>query len=217
VGNGNGNGKGAGKGTSAAVLVGVLITGAAGCGGSPAGGQSRSAQHLPRILSATQLAKQNAVKITECAADAAEDLELAGTVTNVLPRPAGFDLRFDIYDANGVLLKGPGAAFTSPGIASLQPGKTGRFADTSPLNGASTVTPVRCVLRGAVVERPRPSATSSPATTSSPANPVPVLPAPSGPRTAGARAHSASSAASAGARPLGTSGVTTPTVRPDIP
>jgi hypothetical protein len=220
IGEGTGNVTGKGtrnvtrtrKRTSAAVLVGLVVAGTAGCSGSPAaGGQSRSAQQMPRVLSATQLAQRNAVKITECAADAAEDLELAGTVTNILPKPAGFDLRFDIYDANGVLLKGPAAVFTSPGIARLQPGETGNFTEIAALNGASTVTPVRCLLRGALVERPRP------ATTRSPPSPVPGLPPPSTPGTAGAHTPSASSAATAGARPLGTSGVATPLARPDIP
>ncbi len=98
---------------------------------------------------------------------------------NVLPRTAGFQLRFDIYDANGVLLEGPGALFTSPGIASIQPGETGQFTDISPLNGSSTVTPVTCVLRGAVVRPPRSARTRSPAS--------PVPKGASRPRDAGPR------------------------------
>jgi hypothetical protein len=146
-----------GKSTSVAVVVGLLMVGSAACGGphrAAAGGQ-RAAQHLPTVLSASELNQRSAVKVTECAANGAENLELAGTVTNVLGKPAGFELRFNIYDANGVLLDGPGAAFTSPGIASIQPGQTGQFSDIAALNGHSTATPVTCVLEGAVVHRPR--------------------------------------------------------------
>ena len=169
---------GKGKITGTAVLTGLLLAGAAGCGGAqPPGGASETAHRLPKVLSASQLEQQKAVKITECAANASEDLVLAGTVMNVLPRTAGFQLRFDIYDANGVLLEGPGALFTSPGIASIQPGETGQFTDISPLNGSSTVTPVTCVLRGAVVRPPRSARTRSPA------SPVPAQP----PRDAGPR------------------------------
>ena len=81
-----------GKGEKAGtvVLACVLMATASGCGGSrPADSQSGSAQLLPTVLSANQLKQRNIVKITQCAANSAEDLLLAGTVTNVLPRPAG--------------------------------------------------------------------------------------------------------------------------------
>ncbi len=192
-----------GKGgiTGTAVLTCVLMAVASGCGGSRAvDRQPGSVRRLPAVLSASQLKQQNAVKITECAANGAEDLELAGTVTNVLPRPVGFDLRFNIYDANGVLLDGPGASFTSPGIARIQPGETGQFSAISALNGPSTVTPVTCVLEGAVVKRPRPASTRSPA------GHVHANPA-------------ASANAAARARPavVSTPGPATPMVHPDIP
>jgi len=162
--------------TGTAVLTGVLLAGAAGCGGAqPPGGTSETAHRLPKVLSASQLEHQHAVKITECAANAAEDLELAGTVTNILPSTAGFQLRFNIYDANGVLLESPGASFTSPGIASIQPGATGHFTATSALNGSSTMTPVTCALVGALVRPPRPARARSPASA------VPASPAPGSP------------------------------------
>ena len=201
---------GKGKITGTAVLTGLLLAGAAGCGGAqPPGGASETAHRLPKVLSASQLEQQKAVKITECAANASEDLVLAGTVMNVLPRTAGFQLRFDIYDANGVLLEGPGALFTSPGIASIQPGETGQFTDISPLNGSSTVTPVTCVLRGAVVRPPRSARTRSPAMpvpASLPAMPVPANPAITSPAIA---THGTAAAGTTGFVPGG-SGIRTP-------
>ncbi len=172
---------GKGKITGTTVLTGVLLAGAAGCGGAQSlGGTPETAHRLPKVLSASQLEHQHAVKITQCAANAAEDLELAGTVTNILPRTVGFQLRFDIYDANGVLLENPGASFTSPGIASIQPGATGKFTATSALNGSSTMTPVTCALVGAVVKPPRPARTRSPASPV-PANPAVASPVPGSP------------------------------------
>jgi hypothetical protein len=143
--------------TSVVVLGAAFMAGAAACGdGSHAapGTKSGAARRLPVMMSASQLRQRDAVKVTECTTDGAENLELSATVTNILPARAGFELRFSIYDANGVLLDGPGAAFTSPGIASIPPGQTGEFSNVSALNGSHTVTPVTCVLEGAVVKRP---------------------------------------------------------------
>lgn len=203
---------GKGKITGTAVLTGVLLAGAAGCGGAqPQGGTSETVHRLPKVLTASQLEHQHAVKITECAANAAEDLELAGTVTNILPSTAGFQLRFDIYDANGVLL--PGTSFTAPGIASIQPGATGQFTATSALNGSSTMTPVTCALVGAVVKPPRSAGTRSPASPV-PANPAVASPVPGSPVHAGPVHASPAVASPAMTATHRTAAAQTPDVRP---
>ena len=192
--NGTGTGKGNGTGKSAAILVGVLIAGAGGCGGSPGGGwpiaiPAKGAQRDPARTAERRQDHRVCGRCCRGSGACRNGTERPAETCRI--RPAVRHLRRERCPAQG-----PGRRLyltwhREPPAWRDRPVHRNRRAERSKHGH-----PVRCVLRGAVVERPRPSATaSSPATTSSAANPVPVLPAPPGPGTAGARAPSASSAA----------------------